>query len=126
MGTLSGIMQILHFLFNKRLYPVWIAGQICFNMANGGVIAIQDDTHNWGGNGNHEVAYCLIPFDIADPGSIDPKLPDPCVTSYTQTLIPVQPVYLVGGNIDQEHISHYSPYLLYLLKRPPPRPDLTV
>lgn len=114
------MMQILNFLFNKRLFPIWFAGQIWFNMANVGAMAIQDNTHNWGGNGNHEISYCLIPSDLADPGSIDPKLPDPYVTSDNNTLAPIQPVFVAAGNIDREHINHTAPYLLYLLKRPPP------
>lgn len=121
MGAFSGMMQILHFLFNKRLYPVWIAGLIWFNMANGDVIAIRDGSHNWGGNDNQQISYCLIPSDLAEPGSIDPKLPDPYVPPENEAIIPVQPVLETAGEIEPEHINHEIPYLLYLLKRPPPR-----
>lgn len=119
------MMQILSFLFNKRSYPVWVAGLMWFNMANGDVIAIQDDNHNWGSSGNHEISYCLVPVELADPNSLDPKLPDPYIAPGNETIIPLQPVLAVAGDIRPEHVNHDYPYLLYLLKRPPPRPYLT-
>lgn len=120
------MMQIIRFLFNKRLYPVWIAGQIWLNLANGNVIAIQDGNHNWGGNTDHQVSYSLNPAEFSEPGFRDPKQPDPNATIESRLLISIKPAVKEAGDIDYESIHRAGPYLIYLLKRPPPPVYLTV
>jgi len=119
-GTYSNLMQIFSFLFNKRLYPLWIAGQICFNLVNGDVIAVQGDDHNWGDNADHGISYCLNPLENGDPSSPCSSLPDPHATTGYGTLISTPPAIVVADDIDHDHFHNNSSYLLYLLKRPPP------
>ena len=114
------MMQILNFMFNKRLYPVWIAGLTLFNLANGDVIAIQDGNHSWGGNSDHQITYSLNPAEFAESGFPDPKLPDPNVAIESDTLISVQAAVREACKVDYEFPRKSNPYLLYLLKRPPP------
>ena len=125
-GTRQSMCQILKLLFSKRLYPVWIAGQVWFGMANGGALAMQEGDHSWGGNANHDVTCCLNPVEFADPLFPDPKQPDPDATAGPGTLVAIQPADNAAGIIDHGHIHTGNPYLLYLLKRPPPALYLTV
>ena len=120
------MMQVLNFLFSKRLYPVWIAGQIWFNMANGGVIAIQDENHNWGSNGSHEISYCVIPAELADPNTLGPRLPDPLTTSDPKPIFPLQTGDVAAAELEPDLINHHIPYQLYLLEQPPPPPHRSV
>lgn len=113
-------MQIPGFLINKRLYPVWIAVQIGFNMANGDVIAMQTGNHNWGGNAGHQFSYSLNAAEFNECGYPDPKQPDPNATIKSCLLIPIPAAVRESGRIDHKFFLKSHPYLLYLLKRPPP------
>ena len=113
-------MQILRFLFNKRLYPVWIAVQVGFTMANGDVIAMQAGNHDWGGNAGHQFSYSLNFAELDECGFPDPKQPDPNATIETGLLTPLKAAVRESGRIEHEFFLKSHPYLLYLLKQPPP------
>ena len=114
------MMQVFNLLFDKRLYPVWIAGQIWFGMANAGMSAIQDGSHNWGNKTSHVISHYLIPLELTDPLTPIPKQPDTYTTAMSGKPISIQPAVMADTGIDHEHIYKDHFYLLYLLKQPPP------
>lgn len=113
-------MQILNLLFDKRLYPVWIAGQIWFGMANGDMSAIQNESHNWGDNTSHVISHYLLPLEFTDPLTPLPKQPDTYATATSGTPVSIQPAVMADVRIDHDHIHKDHSYLPYLLKQPPP------
>lgn len=113
-------MQILNFLFGERLIPLWLAGQLCFNLANVDVIAIQNGNHSWDNIANHEISHCLLPTEPADLYAPDLNRPDPHTAPVTFTPITVQPVLAVAPVNCHYTADIYLPYLPYLLKQPPP------
>ena len=119
-------MQKLNFLFDKRLIPLWLIGQLCFNLANVDVIAIQNGNHSWDNIANHEISYCLNPPEPAGLYTPDLNRPDPHAAPLTGTCVTVQPATALTPDHYHHFADLYLPYLPYLLKQPPPASSVRV